>query len=158
MPFKDPSISEYFEPESGKYIARMIDLTDGDDFGNGPTMLWNMNLADAKGPILDPIDGEPVRYQAMSSSSLGKKSKGRAWAEGFLGKSIDDMTGQEVADALPGSIANVLIGPELDSKGQYRQRILSVEPFKADAPARPAPKREPVGSAAAGPNPFDTPA
>lgn len=154
MPFKDPSVSEFFEPESGKYIARMNELIDGDDYGNGPTMLWNMSLADAKGPILDPVSGEPVSYQAMSSASLGKKSKGREWAEGFIGHSIDGMTGQEVSDTLPGCIANVLIGPQLDSKGEYRQRILSVEPFKTDAP-KPAPKREPV---AAGANPFDTPA
>lgn len=158
MSFSNPTDSEYVDVESGKYIAQVASLDDGDDYGNGPTIIWVMNLADNSGPLYN-AEGGPLQHRALSSQSLGKRAKARQWAEAFLGQSIAGMTGDEVTEALVGTVANVLIGPVstvgADGVAVTRQRILSVEPLSAAAaPAKPALKREPVG---AGANPFSTP-
>ena len=155
MGFKDPSDGGIVDPEAGKYTARCVYTEDGDDYGNGPTIWWAFNLATSDGPVLD-VDGEPAVWKQLTSTSLGPKAKGGIWARAFLNSDLAGWSGQQVSDALPGSMATVLIGPVADSQGQMRMRILSATPI--GAPAAPAAKKSPAAQAAPSADPFAIPA
>ena len=176
MPFADPSESSSFDPEMGKYIAKILKVEDGQDYGNGGTIWWRMNLAGQGGPVIDPATGKVAEWSQMSSTSLGPKSKAREWSEAFLGHSVADMKGLDIMRALPDRMATIMAGPVKNpDTGITRIKIVAIEPFGephviGSAPAAPsepepldlppspatapAPARVPVAATAPAANPF----
>lgn len=96
------------------YLGTVARIEEGGNFGNGPTIKWVWHLwtEHDKEPVVDD-EGEQYEFFALSSTKLTKGSRGsskaRQWAEVLLGRDIEGMSGQEVAEAVIGKSARVTI-------------------------------------------------
>jgi hypothetical protein len=98
----------------------------------GPRLKWVFYLADYSNPSAPMYgqDGEPYEFWQTTSTKLSPKSTARPWVEALLARQLGaNESGAEIAAALPGKKAVVMIGPNAEGY----TRILSIQPMKAPA-------------------------
>jgi hypothetical protein len=165
MPFDDPGVGTPFESpiEDGTFSVFCLGTTDGENYGNGPTMRWDFYVYDrsATEQVMRE-DGEPYVVSVLSGTKITKSEKGNSkpydWATALIGEPIDDLTGPEVAAgirdkwALATIIHNAKGWPQIPADGlkpwtEPKQRAAAPAAPKAARPA-PASPAQPATAAA----------
>ena len=124
-----------FEP--GRYQLKVVRL-EAATGQFGPQIKWIMNVSEKSDDgwaLHYDNDGQPYEWHQYTSTKLSPKTKGRKWAQAFLGRDLEDgESGAEIARALVGCKANAILGPNERGYSAILQIDPAPKPKKAPKP------------------------